>query len=139
MRFVIVLALALTFAGSAPAGVVMSFRTPSGNIGCTFSSGLVGATPNLRCDIHSGLRPRPTRPRNCELDWGFGYSMGARGRAYAVCAGDTALIPSSRVLRYGNKWSRGGFTCTSRVVGLRCTNRSGHGFLLSRAHSYRFW
>jgi hypothetical protein len=41
-------------------------------------------------------------------------------------------------LRYGAKWSRGGFTCTSKQIGLRCRNRGGHGFFLSRAHSYRF-
>ena len=115
-------AIALALAGPASA-VVVSFRTPSGNIGCTFASGLVGAVPNLRCDIRSGLKPRLPRPRNCELDWGFGYSMASTGRAHVVCAGYTALIPGSRVLRYGSKWSRGGFTCTSRVSGLRCVKR----------------
>jgi hypothetical protein len=137
MRFVVVAVLTLTVAGSAAASVVASFRTPSGNIGCTFASGL-GPEPNLRCDIRSGLKPKPPKPRNCDLDWGFGYSMGPTGRAHVVCAGDTALIPTSRVLRYGSRWSRGGFTCRSQVQGLRCRNRSGHGFFISRAHSYRF-
>jgi hypothetical protein len=44
----------------------------------------------------------------------------------------------ARALRYGSKWSRGGFTCTSKKAGPRCRNRSGHGFFLSRAHSKRF-
>ena len=138
MRLTVAAVLALTIAGSAGASVVVSFRTPSGNIGCTFASGLAGVSVSLRCDIRSGLRPMPPRPRSCELDWGYGYSMGRTGRAHVVCAGDTALIPKSRVLRYGNAWSRAGFTCRSRVKGLRCVNRSGHGFFLSRAHSYRF-
>ena len=137
MRLPVVAVLALAIAGSAAAGVVISFRTPSGNIGCTFASGL-GPSPDLRCDIRSGLKPRPPRPRNCELDWGFGYSMAPTGRAHVVCAGDTALIRGSRVLRYGSGWSRDGFTCKSRITGLRCVNRSGHGFFLSRAHSFSF-
>jgi hypothetical protein len=137
MRLLVTAALVFTVAGSAGASVVVSFRTPSGNIGCTFASGL-GPSPNLRCDIRSGLRPRPPRPRSCELDWGFGYSMGPTGRARVVCAGDTALVPRARVLRYGSRWSRAGFTCKSRAKGLRCANRSGHGFFLSRARSYRF-
>ena len=35
-------------------------------------------------------------------------------------------------------WRRGGFVCASTKAGLRCRNRSGHGFFLSRQHSYRF-
>jgi hypothetical protein len=67
-----------------------------------------------------------------------GYELSRRGRATIVSAGDTAVNKRARALRYGTKWSRGGFTCTSKKVGLRCRNRSGHGFFLSRAHSYRF-
>ena len=136
MRLLVVLALGLILAGSASADVFLAFRTPSGNIGCTFNSGLTPAT--LRCDIRSGLRPRPTKPRGCDLDWGDSYELRLRERAAITCHGDTAIVPRSRVLRYGTRWRRGGFTCTSRVTGLRCTNRSGHGFFLSRAHSYRF-
>jgi hypothetical protein len=53
-------------------------------------------------------------------------------------AGDTAVDKRAKVLRYGSKWSRGGFTCASRRTGLRCRNRSGHGWFLSRPHSYKF-
>ncbi|MDP8911577.1 MAG: hypothetical protein M3M94_05875 [Actinomycetota bacterium] len=49
-----------------------------------------------------------------------------------VCAGDTVLGARLPVLRYGRTWSRGGFTCRSRRAGVRCTNRSGRGFLLAR-------
>jgi uncharacterized protein DUF6636 len=44
----------------------------------------------------------------------------------------------AKSIPYGGKWSRGGFTCLSRKAGLRCRNRSGHGFFLSKQHSYRF-
>ena len=131
------LVVSAVLASSAAASVVIQFRTPSGNIGCAYSSGL-GPGPSLRCDIRTGLRPRPARPRNCDLDWGDSYELGPTGRATVVCHGDTAIDPRSRVLRYGSRWQRGAFTCVSKKTGLRCRNRSGHGFFLSRQHSYRF-
>jgi len=76
--------------------------------------------------IRSGLKPRPPKPRNCPLDWGDSYELAPTGRALYTCHGDTAIDPTSRVLKYGTRWSRGGFTCASRKAGLRCSNRSGH-------------
>jgi Family of unknown function (DUF6636) len=124
-------------AGTARADSLITFRTPSGNIGCVFSSGF-GSPADLRCDIRSRLRPRPHRPRGCDLDWGDSYEMKATGRVDVTCHGDTAILPNARVLRYGKRWSSHGLACRSRKVGLRCSNRSGHGFFLSRQHSYRF-
>jgi hypothetical protein len=137
VRAVLVLVVAFVLAAPAQA-VVSQFRTPSSNIGCAFSSepGRVG--PYLRCDILSGLKPKPRRPKGCTLDWTFGFELNRTGRARTVCAGDTAVNRHAKVLRYGHKWSASGFSCTSRRTGLRCKNRSGHGFSLSRAHSYRF-
>lgn len=137
MRLAVAATLLLALAAPASAAAVLiQFRTPSANIGCGYSSGPGRAS--LRCDILSGLKPLPAKPRGCELDWGFGYALSPTGRAQTVCAGDTAVDRRARVLRYGQKWSRSGFTCVSRVAGLRCTNRGGHGFFLSRGHSYRF-
>ena len=93
---------------------------------------------SLRCDILSGLKPKPARPKGCTLDWTFGFQMRSTGRATTVCAGDTAVDRRAKVLRYGSTWSRGGFTCASRKTGLRCTNRARHGFFLSKQHSYPF-
>jgi hypothetical protein len=64
--------------------------------------------------------------------------MNTTGRARTVCAGDTAVNRHAKAVRYGQTWARGGFSCTSRRTGLRCKNHSGHGFFLSRGHSYRF-
>jgi hypothetical protein len=137
VRIALVVLVALGL--SAPAhALVLQFRTPSANIGCVFSSEPGNGGPYLRCDILSGLRPKPPRPKGCTLDWTFGYELNMTGRARTVCAGDTAVNRRAKVVRYGSKWSRGGFTCLSRRVGLRCRNRSGHGFALSRAHSFRF-
>lgn len=126
-----------SLAGSARASSVISFRTPSGNIGCVYASGL-GSPPNLRCDIGSRIRPKPHKPHGCRLDWGDSYEMGASGHVGLTCHGDTAILPKSRVLHYGSRWAHAGFTCTSRAKGLSCRNRAGHGFFLSRQHSYRF-
>jgi len=110
------------------------FQTPSHNIGCVYQS----SPAALRCDIRSGLKPPPSRPNGCMNDWTFGYEVGATGRARKVCAGDTVLSAGARVVRYGTIWRGGAFTCKSGSSGLRCKNRSGHGFFLSRQHSYRF-
>jgi hypothetical protein len=133
VRFVpiVVVAVAALTAGAAAAPVagLETFRTPSRNIACGYLPGSGGAPTFLRCDVLSGLRPEPRRP--CELDW-TGASMRPTGRATASCAGDTVYDPRSRILDYGQTWRRGGFRCTSRTTGLTCTNRSGHGFFLSR-------
>jgi hypothetical protein len=128
---------ALAFAGGTASGksnVFVQFRTPTGNIGCGYDK-FSGEPAHLRCDIGTGLRPRPGRPAGCDLDWGFGYAMGKTGRATVVCAGDTVLDRRAPVLRYGQTWRRDGFTCVSRSTGLTCTNLSGRGFFLSRQQS----
>jgi hypothetical protein len=145
LLFFLVLACASVAAGpvvaSTPtarrASTFASFRTPSGNIGCVYSAG-GGLQPALRCDIRSGLRPRPARPRRCGLDYGDSFGLSRTGRTFVVCHGDTALDPRAPVLAYGRSWKRNGFACNSRAVGLHCSNRSGHGFFMSREHSYRF-
>jgi hypothetical protein len=129
--------LALALAAPAQA-VLVQFRTPTSNIGCVYSSEPGRTGPYLRCDILSGLKPKPRRPNGCTVDWTFGFQMNRTGRARTVCAGDTAVNTHAKILRYGHKWTAGGFSCTSRRTGLRCRNRSGHGFSLRRSHSYRF-
>ena len=64
--------------------------------------------------------------------------MHRTGRANTVCAGVEAVDTRAKVLRYGHRWKRGGFNCFSQRVGLRCHNLSGHGFFVSKRHSYRF-
>ncbi len=118
------LAGALFLVTGASAASPNSFRLPSGNIGCIYSDG------SLRCDVRSGLRPAPKRA--CELDW-TGIVFPTAGKPQPECAGDTAIDSRARVIPYGGKWTRGGFTCFSQRAGLRCTRRNGHGFFLSRS------
>lgn len=109
------------------------FLTPSGNIGCITFSGY------LRCDIaHKSWRARRTGRSRCPLVRGDSLVMRGTGRPLWTCHGDTVLMPlgSEPTLPYGKTWRSGPFTCRSRITGLTCTNRSGHGFFLSR-QSYR--
>lgn len=121
------LALAASTASAAPSRFV-AFKTPSGNIGCIYADG-----PHyLRCDIRSGLRPRPPHPQGCQGEYGDSISMNRTGRARLVCHGDTALDPRARVVKYGSTLRVGPFACTSRTTGLTCSNASGRGFFISR-------
>jgi hypothetical protein len=127
--------LAVCLAGALAAGVLAAtgaaagpreFRTPSGNIGCAFYQ------QTLRCDIGTGLRPVPPKPRGCPVDWGFGLYLERTGQAKVVCAGDTVLNRGAPVLGYGSTWRRSGFRCTSRPTGVTCFNPAGRGFFLSK-------
>ena len=130
MRRLVVLALLVSAIGAAAAqsssSVIVSFRMPSNNIACSYITGFGPVA--LRCDILSGMKPRPRG--SCELDW-TGLSMGL-GSARPTCAGDTVFDRRAPVLKYGSVWKRGPFTCVSLLIGLSCTNRTGHGFFLSK-------
>jgi hypothetical protein len=123
---------------SASSTVYVSFRTPSGNIGCGYAK-FAGETANLRCEIVSGIRPLPAKPRGCtEGVWGRAVGMAPTGRATGYCITDTVMEPGAPVLAYGRTWTRGSFTCASKASGLTCRNRDGHGWLLSRTRSRIF-
>jgi hypothetical protein len=109
------------------------FQSPSGNIGC-----VIGRQGGVRCDIRNRDWRPPPKPASCMLDWGFGLTVGRRGRGQFVCAGDTTLGQGRR-LAYGDAVRRGRFRCLSRRSGMRCANRrNGHGFVLSRQRARRF-
>ncbi len=135
----VLLVVALVLAAAAPASARAAtayFETPSRNIACGWYSGDGGF---LRCEIASLLRPLPPRPADCDVDWGYGISMGRTGRAHVLCAGDTVRRQGKvRILAYGTSWQRGGFRCSSSRAGLRCVNASGRGFFLSRERWHIF-
>lgn len=116
-------------------GRLVSFRTPSGNIGCIGET--TRADNSVRCDIRTRNWSPPPRPRSCDLDWGQGLNLTRTGRARYVCAGDTALNTGPR-LAYGTSRRIGAIVCVSRTSGLTCTNAAGHGFTMSRQRVRRF-
>jgi hypothetical protein len=138
MRRLIFLAVATVVAvtalpASAHSGFTLySFRTPSKNIYCLYNSADSTTPAFLRCDIRSHLRPAP-RPHSC-VEGAYGESVGMTktSAAHVLCISDSVYDAKARVLAYGMRWSRDGFRCTSRAVGLTCTNARGHGFFLSR-------
>ena len=114
------------------------FRMPSNNIFCAY---VVSSSPYakyVRCDIMSGIKPKPTGKCKYEGSRGISADIGVTGRATFPCSSDTVYNKSAPKLNYGYTWRRGGFTCKSTLAGLRCSNLSGHGFFLSRQHTYRF-
>lgn len=129
------LALAV-LAGSALASsgatTLKGFQTPSRNIVC---AGYTGSPASLRCDIASGLEPKPSRPPGCKYDFGGTLTLSAAGHARIGCVSDAVLPDPTKapVLAYGKTWHDGPFTCRSTKTGLTCHNTAGHGFFLSRA------
>lgn len=113
----------------------LRFQSPSKNIGCLYAPPAAGRAAYLRCDILSGVKPKPRG--SCRLDW-TGFSMAPRARARPTCAGDTVYERSARILRYGSNWRGGPYVCRSRRSELRCTNAAGRGFSLARARSFAF-
>ena len=119
-------ACAAILVAAAPASAATFFETPSHNIGCVISKS------GARCDIREHAWTPPPKPRSCEVDWGFGLTVGRRGFANWVCAGDT-VFGGKKVLGYRKSIERGRFKCTSYRNGVRCVNkRNDHGFRLAR-------
>ena len=139
IRHQLVVAIAASLllpAGNASAqDGLIGFQTPSKNVACQFYDD--GGRATLRCDI-SEMSARPSRPRDCELDWGHAFEMSAKGDAGRICAGDTVMDPRLPPLAYGEVWQRAGFTCRSEPTGLTCFNPMQHGFSLSRARQEIF-
>jgi hypothetical protein len=113
----------ITLSVGAPVAHWVDFRTPSGNIVCT--TGRLPARGNavgIVCVVFSVRDPRG------QASW----MMAATGRAWHRAVAANIQTEGLHVLAYGRAWSRFGISCHSRVTGLTCRNRSGHGFFLSR-------
>jgi hypothetical protein len=104
------------------------FQTPSKKIACA------GDSKQIRCDTEFATRfaAAKYKPKGCSFDWGQAFEMTPRGAARIGCVSDTVLNHKAKVLPYGQSKTFGAFRCKSSTSGLRCTNRSGHGWLLSR-------
>jgi uncharacterized protein DUF6636 len=129
------LALAVLVVPAASADSITFFRTPSKNIYCAREK--IGRSDMLRCDVRQLAHQAP-KPKDCKFGWGASFGVNARGRAHALCVSDSVIDPHARTLAYGKTRRLGPFRCTSKTRGLRCSNRSGHGFFLNRTR-YRFF
>jgi hypothetical protein len=116
--------------------------SPSGNIKCLY---VPGHPSNLLCSIAKADYAQKLQA-NCmagpSLDW-HGFGLTATGKGARLCSGGILYNPDKQVphyatLAYGKTWQQGGFTCTSRVAGITCHNRLGHGLFISR-QTWRAW
>jgi hypothetical protein len=140
----IVLLLAVC-AGTAAAARLPGVRTPSKNITCFYVPQRPTTHGNLLCNIRHAAYTHALQARCIApptgLDW-HGFTLSDTKRGEVLCAGglmyDGRDTPTFVTLAYGKTWRYAGFTCTSRVTGLTCTNAAGHGLFLSR-ESWRAW
>jgi hypothetical protein len=130
---------AVVAAPASAASGITDFRSPSGNIYCSWDHLRLGGVADnfLRCDVQQ-LAHRAPRPASCQFGFGSSFGISPRGRARALCVSDSVFDPSARVLAYGHTLRLGAFRCTSRSTGMRCSNADAHGFVLSRS-AYRFF
>jgi hypothetical protein len=140
------LLLVLSVCSTAAAASLPGVKTPSKNISCFYVPIKPTARGNLLCDIkQAGYIPAlQTRcgSQPIGLDW-HGFTLPQTKKAQVTCSGGILYdvgrdTPKYVTLGYGRTWRYRGFACTSRVTGLTCANRAGHGLFLSRA-SYRLW
>lgn len=111
---------------------VWTFETPSENIQCTVGQE-AGVQSDITCTIieRSGSFALP-RPSDCSSDWGHTFSMREFGPVEGYCGPTNRSRNGFSKAEYGVKGEFGGFTCDSSKRGLKCTNRDGNGFFLSR-------
>jgi hypothetical protein len=121
------LALVLVFPSVAAAWSEYYFRTPSGNIQCSFIH-TDNADEKIDCLVASTAKGKYGYPLEYEVDsW----------RTVQVWRTNQGVMGEPvHVLQYGQtlvRGFRGTFTCASQFSGLTCRNRfSHHGFFLSR-------
>jgi hypothetical protein len=147
MRLLVALTVVagLSAVGAGLAAPLPGVKTPSRNISCFYVPIKPTTHGNLLCNIRRASYARAAQDScmaRAGLDW-HGYELAWNGKALPACTGGILYdigrdTPVFRILAYGRTWRSHGFTCTSRVTGLTCTNSRGHGLFLSR-ESYRLW
>jgi hypothetical protein len=135
IRFLLaVLPVILSFSVSAKPSY-RYFSMPSDNIYCEFEP------RRIRCDVDSEIdkAKKKIKPKECKGNWGYSYGLSPTGKAFMMCI-DTVMetMGGKPTLKYGQKITLYGITCTSQTTGLRCVNQSKHGFMLSRGSQIFF-
>ena len=108
------------------------FHTPSRDIACEVDEhaavGTFRGRRTLFCVVFSA-----SSDKQGQRTW----LMTTTGRPHVTwVVGNIATETPS--LEYGRSWSFEAFRCRSQRIGLRCSNRSRHGFFLSRERQRGF-
>jgi hypothetical protein len=78
----------------------------------------------------------------CDGTYSTSGSVGRTGRArlFTGCFGGAPMNygPPIRTIPYGSRFKYLGVKCVSKTTGMKCSNRSGHGFKLRRARAVKF-
>jgi hypothetical protein len=127
---------------AASATRLPGFRSPSGNIRCLGLNSQLLLCSIGRADYVNRLQDGCMGPTGAGVDW-HGWSLGPTHKAQVVCTGGILYNPDTQrpsyvTLPYGKTWRLGMFTCRSRVSGVTCRNRRGHGLFISR-QTWRTW
>jgi hypothetical protein len=110
------------------------FSAGTRDIGCEHDY----VAQTLRCDISAAELKPPPRLSGCNSGIPGGYVLLPSGTTKFYCR-ETLMLPSQTILPVGTNWRQDRFSCRVVALGrLRCRNADGHGFFLSRQHSYRF-
>ena len=135
-------AMSSSASGSSGARNVPGFRSPSGNISCFYDAKAFapnGTKRLLTCGLRHADYGMQLQRRCLAGDW-HGWGLNAQSKPTIFCTGNPnyAIHPVYTTLAYGKSWQRGPFTCSSRITGVTCRNRAGHGLFISR-QAYRIW
>lgn len=111
----------------ADPGGQVTFATPSGNIGCTYTPA-GGTTVYQPRDDGPELVCERVEPRYVTV------ILGPKGAVQRIDnPGEQGCCSLGNVLAYEQTWRAGPFECLSRKAGLTCRRNDGRGFTLSRA------
>jgi hypothetical protein len=138
--------VAAATASATSATRIPGFHSPTGNIKCLYIPGSRAPSTLLctiaRADYAKTLQARCMSPNGAGVDW-HGFTLGSTRKGTVSCSGGILYNPQTQRpsyvnLPYGKIWRQGVFTCVSRISGVTCRNRTGHGLSISR-QSWRAW
>jgi len=145
--FAAVAVLAVVAGATAAPKPIPGIRSPTGNIKCLYvpRSGALGLA-DLICSIgrsaYGAKLQRRCQSGKAGVDW-HGFELTATRKATVLCTGGIMYDPQRQkptysTLPYGRTWRKAPFTCVSRLTGITCRSRAGHGLFISR-RSYRLF
>lgn len=114
----------------------VSFRTPSGNIGCLWYVQTDMDIDQVVC--HLAVRDTPPTPKPADCGPGPGWAtdhvvLEPTGATDGICTGGLQVPLAANVLPYGSALVAGDYGCLSEEAGVTCAHTgTGRAFFVSR-------